>query len=177
MRDVVVPALVAAVVTLGIEFFAKPSLEARKERITERHRAERDARRHFRVLSFHFGRRLVSARDESARIPELMQLIEPDMKTALDQMFEAIARSETASDDLAQDCLLEFGSACRAYLIMREHGHLTQEAADRMVLSVLDPLSDIAGEAVDAPSWRLLRRKRIRSKLADLSPMAGGLSI
>jgi|ERR1035437_3886897 hypothetical protein len=113
MGNVVVPALVAAVVTPGIEFFAKPSLEARKERITEKHRAERDARRHFRVLSFHLGRLLAWMKEDPAeRLPEQMQSIERDLTAALDQMVEAIARSETASDDLAEDCLSTFGSAC-----------------------------------------------------------------
>jgi hypothetical protein len=175
MGQVLVPALVAAVVTLGIEFFAKPSLEARKERITQGHRAERDVRRHFRLLSFHLGRLMSWTRKASAdRLPEQIQSIERDMKAPLDQMIEAIAQSEEASEGLARDCLLQFGSACTAYLIMAEQSHLSQEAGDRMVQSVLSPLSDIADEAVHTSSWRLIRRKRIRSKLADLSNPGAG---
>jgi hypothetical protein len=60
--------------------------------------------------------------------------------------------------------------------MMREQSHLTQETADGMVKSVLDPLSDIADEAVRASSGRLLRRECIRAHLDDMSPDVGNPS-
>jgi hypothetical protein len=56
MEPALVSAAVAAVVTLLIELIAKPSIDARKERILHRHRQSREVRRRLGQLAFAIGR-------------------------------------------------------------------------------------------------------------------------
>jgi hypothetical protein len=52
VANLLVAALVSAVVALGIEWLAKPRLEARKERVLRRSRASDDVRRHLDAILF-----------------------------------------------------------------------------------------------------------------------------
>ncbi|WP_146159621.1 hypothetical protein [Allonocardiopsis opalescens] len=56
ITTVLIPAAVAVCTTLLVEYFAKPWLEARKERILEAHRARREAAAVGRRIYFDLGR-------------------------------------------------------------------------------------------------------------------------
>lgn len=64
LSSVLIPALVAAVVTLFVEYLAKPHLEVRKERVLHRHRCAQELREAFSKLSFEVGR--FQARENTA---------------------------------------------------------------------------------------------------------------
>lgn len=55
VEQIVIPALVAAIVTLGIEYFAKPQLEARKERILARARTRAEVHRQVQRIGYFLG--------------------------------------------------------------------------------------------------------------------------
>ena len=65
VQAVLTSALVAAVVTLGIEFFAKPRLEARRDRVLEQYRRHRAVRQHADVLTHWLGRLIGLIRERS----------------------------------------------------------------------------------------------------------------
>ncbi len=58
LANVAVSALTSAVVALGVEWLAKPRLEARKERLLHRHRASADVRRQLDTILFDAGKLL-----------------------------------------------------------------------------------------------------------------------
>jgi hypothetical protein len=173
MRDLVLPALVAAIVTLGIEYFAKPSLEARKERLMERHRAGREARRSFRVLSFQFGRLAAWAEIRSPAMDERRPGIERELRVALDEVLGRLAATEAPDDDLGQEALSQFAAVCEAYLVMAAANHLSPSDAALMVKEQMEPRHDLAEEGLHVPRWRFLRRRRIRTDLVDLDRSRG----
>lgn len=174
MREVVIPALVAAIVTLGIEFFAKPSLEARKERITERFRGQREARRHFRALAFELGRVLVYLDSESADVPPdfrgaRLRVMRGSMRSHLDSMVTELAPGLESRDSFVEDALLEFAALCEVYLMSASE----DEAASLDIAGeLLNPLADLVSEAIRAPAWRQRKRRRIQAAI-DALPGSG----
>jgi hypothetical protein len=70
--SVIAAAFVAAVITLLIEYFAKPSLEVRKERILDESRRQRDALANF-TRAANLANRLVPYKGQPAQMVSLME--------------------------------------------------------------------------------------------------------
>ena len=173
----VIPALVAALVTLVIEYFAKPQLEARKERITERHRIRRETRSHFRLLSYHFGRLLVYAQRGDDDVLDAMrglrfqEVLDP-LRNHTDALRDALARQEGMDDTIAEDSLLECIAASEALLLLYDSGR--EEQADQFAIRIVDPLFDLAADAGSTTWWRPVRRRRLRTQLSGLLASSKG---
>ncbi|MEU4775535.1 hypothetical protein [Micromonospora sp. NPDC023644] len=113
--SVVAAALTAVFVTLAIEYFAKPRLEARKERILQYHKARRDGRRH-----------LLKMREVSIRLSHHQRL--PNARTSKRdahrelyarfnaELLEAINGFDQAFTDVAPDVPTRLYAATTGYL-------------------------------------------------------------
>jgi hypothetical protein len=162
MREVLISALVAAVVTLGIEFFAKPSLEARKERILGRHRLKGDLLKYFRRVGYRLGS--LAAHDELGA--PVKGPARADMAEDLAQLRTLLIDHPTPGDDLSYRCLSAFESECRAYLQRWQRG----EDQAGVVEQRLSPAFFRAAEALATPQWRIHKRRKLRTSLEQDTP-------
>ncbi len=90
MEQVVVPALVAAVVTLGIEYFAKPWLDE--------HRRSRELLMAYNKFNFHFGQ-LATLRQlpTEMRTQDYEDSVADGLFEAAEELLEHLARSDEVS--------------------------------------------------------------------------------
>jgi len=164
---VLISALVAAVVTLGIEFFAKPSLEVRKDRIVDNHRTRRGVLRSYNKLTFDLTRLATELRGgiptggpHATQVTEINQLIRDGSREL--RTLDAAGGREL--DDLDEVGVFSFGAALQGYVsLLGEHGEFDPRARI-YVLQILCPLSDLVEESLMTPRWRWrLRQLRIRA--------------
>jgi hypothetical protein len=173
LNPALISALVAAVVTLGIEYFAKPSLEVRKDRIVDQHRTRREVLRSYNKLVFDVARLTVQLREEGApvtyrhsQVAELNDLIREESK----RLRSLVAAGGRELRDLEEAGVFLFGSALQGYVaVLARHGD-DDPTGWIYVLELLDPLTDLVEQALATPRWRWrLRQRRIRA-VQEFSP-------
>lgn len=171
VTSIVIPALVATVVTLGIEFFAKPSLESRKDRILEHQRRRRAVLRQANSirwalarLAFELGAPEIPSKDHYE-----------DVHSALRREFDSFVEAVIAGGaEKEQRPMLWFAAPIEAYFYMRRHAIIPAEALNRMVLDDLVPLTEQLVAVMATPRWRRRRRRRAMSALSAASDSLGG---
>ena len=171
MDNVLVPALVAAFVTLVIEYVAKPRLEARKERILERHRETRALLRLFGQVTFQMGQHAVVVTDPRDDEEDLVAALR---EATLDRM-SAFAAAYTDAGPLSltglgEEAVAAFAADSLALIRARQHGVVAEEGVDAQLVTRYDRLAQAVGEAVDVKPWQWRRRARARRALDALEP-------
>jgi hypothetical protein len=159
MSSVLVPALVAAVVTLGIEFFAKPSLEARKDRIVDRYRGRRAAKTNLRALSFRYGQLIEMLENPvGARIEHTGDEVNGAIRERVDALVRSLADGGEALDHDDMQALSSLTAGWAAYLHLSDH-HEPHDGLLRF-LHRLEPIDDAVNEVFALPRWRRVARRR-----------------
>jgi hypothetical protein len=165
MEKVLIPALVAAAVTLMIEYLAKPWLEVRKERILVRHRAVGE---------------LIRARDIlDARLWPLFRVGQPwDAHHTPEAVDDALAATRHALDALAaarNRIPMEVSASMRPVLLdlhnvlrgLRSHfaNNTWEEKRDQR--EVIQQCADWTLELsayLDTPRWRWRKRRALKNE-------------
>lgn len=138
-----VSAVTAAVVALGIEWFAKPSLEARKERILDEYRANRRLLVIARDVAGRLERRL-DMRDKNVTFPEYKEEVTSLLAVVRTPRLRGNKRAHTLITDTLTDLVSH-----------------PNELFDWQYL-------DIALCILQAPWWRVRRRRIYLSTLDRL---------
>lgn len=157
------PALVAAIVTLLIEYLAKPRLEARKERLLERARDERSLTRALSLVHISFaalsdpaalGNAPAFARAEVRRATEYVQRVRESSVTLLIRLPEATRSllGRSAGFALAKIMILEEVLVAPANADALAPAARGLKEANGQIAILLDYLL--------CPSWRPLRKVR-----------------
>lgn len=161
MSTVLISALVAVLTTLLVEYFAKPRLEARKERILEEARGRRLVLSKLRLTAFLFIKLHQSMHQDSPMqafedpdvIADRIRLtIDPTVEVAMGGDF-GLSSAERASL-MAYVAVLEF---------WRDEPADFEQNSD-MVVECLD----LAIKALETPAWRLVANHRIRRQALNL---------
>lgn len=147
-------ALVAAFVTLSIEWAAKPRLEARKERILERARASRRVRQTLANLvrsaaSWPSPEMWVEAPSEAERRLEAVRAMARNLE-------EADVDWAVSTDSGALHALSSLAGFVQGSLF-NVSGSRRGEAAAAAIREVASPLLDW----ISTPRWRTLRRRKL----------------
>ena len=159
MDKVLVPALVAAFVTLLIEYVAKPRLEARKERILERHRDTRALVRAYGDVERRLGAFL--ALREMPEHADRLGSARTDLVDRLRGFHETYFGTEfVEAGPLTAKAFLNFTGVAGAAIWLAER---SDEDFDRYAVADLDPLTDAMSEVLHLPRWRW-RRRRLASR-------------
>jgi hypothetical protein len=117
---VLVSALVAAVVTLGIEYFAKPSLEARKDRIVERARRRRTIEANLRALGFRYGQLEAMLKEPGPRLELATDEVHAAIRSHTDALVKAIADGGGELTDEETRGLSDLTAAWATYLHLHD---------------------------------------------------------
>jgi hypothetical protein len=184
LASVFASAGVAAAVALGVDFFVKPSLEARRERIAEEDRNRRSFIRSINSLQSRLV--MTSAKVNSATVEEKARILReliPEVSILSDEMASHI---RWLPKEIATITMCNL-----AYLNGHLAGHAQQMQEDledgllgpELRRSKAEPFmrgraSDLLGPTVDytqTPAWRFLRRRRIRANVWRLAGSATGL--
>ena len=171
---VLIPALVATVITLSIEYFAKPQLEVRKEHLTHRYADLREVTRLMRRLEFSRGQLEVQRGGLLAGDLEESQIYRDrhaetleNFGSAAHELWGKVSDSHLPWPDELDTLLVKASANAEWY-----HAIWTHKGPDSAagVDAVLDDAFDTLLEYVDTPRWRLLRRSRLRKHAAKLTP-------
>ena len=161
MENVLVPALVAAFVTMLIEYVAKPNLEVRKERILERHRDRRILFRAFGSVYYRLGKMSVvlEADGRDPRATEIRDLLREGIES-----FEAtFAERGAALTSLQKQTLVHFVGAVNGMRTCK-----TDAQFDRLTDEWLIPLAHAAYTTQTIRRWQRRRIALVRRVVADV---------
>ncbi|MCD0446375.1 hypothetical protein LO763_22425 [Glycomyces sp. A-F 0318] len=140
----IISAVTAAVVALGLEWFAKPTLEARKERILKRHEV-------FREL-------VAAAREESWRLEVTVLEYEdvelPELRRNFLSLRARMPRLRNANN---QRALKEITEIMMRQVARLEHGETRRESRALQEAEILS----VAAALLETPVWRMRRRWKI----------------
>lgn len=175
-NTVLVSAGVSASVALGVEYLAKPALEARKERILESHRDAHRARRAFRLTES----RLIAYIELHGFDSEG---IDGQIRLAADALTEAISDLERA---MGEPRIRMHSLGIRSLNMLQDHGvqwgyQQTAGVADsglyRIAVDRLLPLCEIVSDALSHRWLTPRERRNIRSDLADATVKHHGVAV
>ena len=165
VTTVLVSALVAAIVTLMIEYLAKPTLEVRKERILLRHRQSWELLRALRVLITHLRWRLLALRatPHSAGLAEAMKSLSAELEAVGDiaistwnefpaEIQDLFVSAQAFYKGLFDLVLVEAPSASPDEVVHEVDIVLKTRATEFIVLEAFLRLS----------RWHFLRKRRLR---------------
>lgn len=140
----IISASTAAVIALGIEWFAKPTLDARKERILNRHEALREV--------------LAAAREEAWRIETTVIDFEDAVRPELRKDFLTNrSRVSQPSNSRNRQALQQITVIMTKRLPTIEHGNQGHETRAMNEAQVLW----CAVAVMETPLWRWRRRRRV----------------
>jgi hypothetical protein len=139
---------VAAFITLVIEYFAKPGLEARKDRILSSHRRRREAIDRFDDALFLIGRLLASQED-----PEIGKIMSPAVAAEAVPLLKYSTRDIHVRGERLEDLISTAAARCYGACILMQQDFTPNDDywAD------LNLWSDVLGDAVvylRAPRWK-----------------------
>lgn len=164
--SVLVPALVALVVSLSTEYFAKPSLEARKERILDERRQHRSVMEQYRAVASRIIM-LSTIAEHRKRYPNTGKL-EAAMHAALRAEVDALLKVMTGAANghlrLLQTGVYQFAAAVSAFEDRHDSGE-DQETIDRVLLEGIVPLLNLMSDAVQIRRWRRRQRERMQARI------------
>ena len=166
MSSVLISASVAILTTLLVEYFAKPRLDARKERILDEARGRRRLIARLRLTAFLFRKLHQSMHQDSP-----MQAFEdPDV------IADRIRVSIDPTVDAAMGTDFDLSSAERisltAYVAVLEFWRDEPVDFEQNSDMVLDCL-DLAIRALSTPPWSLVANNRIRKEALGLASLGG----
>jgi hypothetical protein len=164
---VLVPAIVAAVVTLLIEYLAKPRLEARKERLLERARDKRSLIRVLSLLSIS-----IAALSDVNAVSAVPAFVHAELQRATEYIQQARESSVTVLPRLPEPLRSLIARACGftlAKIILLQLALGTHESSDLSVaVSGLTDANDNLGVVLNyllCPNWRLVVKLRLFEKV------------
>ncbi|MEU1843830.1 hypothetical protein [Micromonospora sediminicola] len=183
LASVFASAGVAAAVALGVDFFVKPGLEARRERIAEEDRNRRSFIRSINSLQSRLL--MTSARVDSATMEEKTRLLAdliPEVSKLCDEMPIHVRwlPQEIATITMCDLAYLNghlTGYARRMQEVLEDgllHPELLRSKAAPFIrgraVHLLAPTVDYA----QTPKWRFLKRRRIRANVWRLAGSSTG---
>lgn len=162
--SVLVSAGVSVVVTLGIEYFAKPRLEVRRDRILEKHRRRRAVMTHWRALERGLRRLIERVRQEKPCRHD-----DDDLHASISEHVGGLKATIAVSDDelknLETTDMLAVAEAWDEYESVRAGvGRRTNYELDQLVKVEVQPLSERTFELIAVPRWRGRRRRQVRAQ-------------
>lgn len=157
-QQVIVPALVAAIVAFMVEFAAKPSLEARKERILRRHRRLWDLHR-LLVQHFFLLGQIEVALAEDYPAPERRESLLRKSEDHLQLLDDYVHDPSLPVPEEVQELLRTIAFVSEIVVTASRQGRL-EVARERN--RALDDALDLADAYLEAPRWRVIKRRRIR---------------
>lgn len=135
-------ALISVATTLVVEWFAKPTLEARKERILETHRTRR------RIIAI--------ALDDALRIEEHFVLEQNTVKPELTDEYRSLrAAMKPLRGQRNRAALIHMDEAIKG-----PFSHNTDPVA-------MSDIAYVAAQFLNEPIWHLRKRKALYAKLLD----------
>lgn len=151
-------ALVAAVVTLLLEYFAKPALEVRKDRVLHQARAKRETIAAMRRATFAIGRILTYRHEEpDAWNDHIVNLA----KSAEEIVIDSVPKLDV--DDTLDDWWYKVTPVTCGFLILVQHEWPSEDAWDD-IDRASDQLEAIL-DAAELPRYRVLKRRRLLENL------------
>lgn len=163
METALISATVAAIVTLLIEYTAKPRLEARKERILTGQRHAREVRAAWNRVNFEFGRLLAWERRPPVpldRLRELAANIRRDVRTILDLSQS----SHIALSEFDEAALLHGTVDAEMLAVMIEKDADLDEVFS-FARQKAEPAMDAADAALELRWWHRRTKARYREIL------------
>jgi hypothetical protein len=161
---ILIPAFVAAFVTLSIEYAAKPRLDARRERILELHEAARKADRAFGLLCALVGRYMAWFEEGGGPIDRLDELV-IQAETACAELESALLIGDNLPlPRVYLKALDTVATRALAWTTVRRHGVSHGELL-RYVAEQIDPLIDLADEARRLSWWQQRRRQDVHARI------------
>jgi hypothetical protein len=154
----------AGFVTLGIEWLAKPRLEARKERILARCRRDAEIRRQL-VRIFECGIRLSDYPQLTGATVEQRKKVREIYKMFVDRAHDAIGALDDAISDMTFDLSTEQYSLFSGYIgfivATLASGHSQKRKGQ-----LLSTATIVVRSAYEVPRWRRFRKSK-RIALAE----------
>lgn len=171
-----VPALVAALVTLTIEYFAKPGLDARKERNLERSRRRRDAiLTHQRCLHNLVAQEdLAQAEDLSTSTREGLEEESERLRAEVEQDSAALYRLSTSfagSDPLEFEYLTATAGALRGAVMSGRADSELLSTTEHLELLIWTSLSLLEARRWSIGTLRL--RHEAREQIHEIHSRSG----
>ena len=167
METWLVSALVAGVVTLLIEYAAKPGLEARKERILAKEHGKRERVEAYDRLVFEIERYRATSNKETGRREELLDQALRRAFAEVEGLYLLGRRTDVSSDDpfaVAVDSSCAILEAVRlVYLDDSEHRKVLP-----IVEETLQEVLDLAADARKLRWWNWRKRSRLRRELESV---------
>ena len=148
MSNILISAIVAAVVTLLVEYLAKPSLEARKDAIMEGQRLTRSVKAKL-ALADHLFTKLIASWNQSS----FMQVFEDSETTqsrvvaTIDPVMEAVAGGQMRTSNAARYAVM-------AYVAMVEVWRDDIGGDDRKNAETAQEFCQLAARSLATPWWR-----------------------
>jgi hypothetical protein len=163
-----IPALVAAFVTLVIEYLAKPSLEVRKDRLLEASRATRRAVAAFERCCVQVGRVAVHVADGETW-DFLRAKAYEDLATDGDVLTSELFGTPQLAPHVER-ALMGFAAAVK---IIEHHHELGSSAAvvDAAFRDRVQPYCDVAADALALRWYQFRATRAVIARLDDLDPL------
>lgn len=164
MQAAAVSATTSALVALGVEWAAKPRLEARKDAILARRRSETELRR--QLLRIREAAIRLNTFDVEGTVFKYRSVIRRESKTTTDRLVDAVQVLDLVVTDLAPDLLpdaYELYAAYLGYLIAAIEIDEPWESKSRSLLLATGVVIR-ANDARAFPKWR--RRKKFKEAYA-----------
>jgi hypothetical protein len=161
---VLTSALVAAVVTLSIEYFAKPGLEARKDRIVERQKRRRAVLEHVRGLGYQLGGLLYRVEGGATGLDDDDRAT---IQVHLTALIATIASGGSEVDDLEAEGISDMTAT---WSVILEPAAERPQGSDSLsyLIGELHAMGDAVEGLLIVPTRRRRKRKRAAAQLERL---------
>jgi hypothetical protein len=162
VQAILLPAGVSVLVTLAVEWAAKPGLEVRKERILAQDRERRLFVQRIADLYFAAGRVLAHREAPRAFEDRLLSLVEEGLQRCADYRLSwAVVDTR---DDAVDDLIIRAGPGVESALLTL----LERYYKDGLAFEVLDSSSallDLPAQYLKLPRWRIRARRRLVQRI------------
>lgn len=159
MRNLLTSAFVAAVVTLLVEYFAKPGLEARKEEILDGQRLARGLAAKLQLAEHLFAKLFASLdQDSPMQAFENPDAIRARIVQTIDPVMEAVASGQLRISDTGRGSLMAYVAVVEFW--RDDVGGDFRENAENAL-----EFLDLALEGLRTPWWRRRSVARLRRTL------------
>jgi hypothetical protein len=166
---VLTSALVAAFVTLLIEFMAKPRLEARKERIVEEYSNTRALIRALNLCQYHIGRFVVHLDSPSrTQIDHLLFLnVKEDLSSASVELQRILLEGELRIHYFLENLLEYFCESLYLWRVL-EQQQVQLSEIEELFVGRIEPLCDLLAEVSVWNSWIWWKKAGYLTRLQEI---------
>ena len=163
VQAILLPAGVSVLVTLAVEWAAKPRLGARKERILAEHREDRLLVRRIDDLQYVAGR-ILAHREAPAEFEERLSSLVEEGLQRVTEFGQSRAAVNMMRDDAVDYLIGTAGSGADAALVMLSHRYYDDGKAFELLDESTD-LLDLLLQYLRLPGWRIGTRRRLLQRI------------